>query len=111
MSHFIKANGLALIFKSFKNIIRQNIRSKYLVFIVPKYGELDRAQPLHTRNGNVMTLVPTKANNFRQCVCNYSISNDTASNEQNVIINNIGVNSSDTPSSKAIRIFTSDDKR
>jgi len=115
-SHPIRANGLVHIFKSFKSYIQKNIRSKYLLFILPKQGKLDHAQPLHTHKGNVITKVPTEAKNFRQCVFNYSISNDhdIACNEQNVssneMITNNDINSS-TSNNKAIETVNGEIKR
>ena len=69
--HPIKANGLGDILNAFP--LLPQISRKLILFVTPVDGRLHSAQPLHTKENRVMSVVPVDVQDFEQWVYRYKI--------------------------------------
>ena len=69
-SHPVEANGLNKIVSAFPEELRMRMHNKFLMFVNPVDGKLNKPQPLHTQEEKEMSAahIPTFARNFVQCV-------------------------------------------
>ena len=72
-SHPVKVKGLCDIWNAFPSNVKENIKRKVLVFVIPLHGSLDQLQRLITKKGEVANVVPHVARDFEQYVYRYQI--------------------------------------
>ena len=68
-SNPVKANGLKLIYDAYPEAVRNKIKRKLLIFVTPKDGKLQTAQPFDTKNHAFFKRpgdIPLEAANFEQ---------------------------------------------
>ena len=71
-SHPVKNNGLQKIVQAFPKDVRDKITDKFLVFVIPAYGVLDKVQKIVTQKGENIIL-PDISNRFQQYVYKHTI--------------------------------------
>ena len=71
-SHPVKNNGLQKIVQAFPKDVREKITDKFLVFVIPAYGVLDKVQKIVTQKGENIIL-PDISNRFQQYVYKHTI--------------------------------------
>ncbi len=72
-SHPVKVNGLHDILLAFPERVRNKIIHKFLVFVIPKHGTLDKDQKLHTQKDEEVIVVPLIVRGFQQYVYRHEI--------------------------------------
>eukprot|EP01039_Chlorochromonas_danica_P010110 gene10110-11190_t len=72
-SHPVKVNGLHDILLAFPETVRNKIKHKALVFVIPKHGTLDKKQKLQTQKEKEAILPPKIVKDFEQYVYRHEI--------------------------------------
>ena len=66
--HNVKISGIVDIISAFPEDVRNNIKDKALVFVIPHNGELNKEQKYATKNNKVAIRIPQPVMEFKQYV-------------------------------------------